>query len=387
MGKGLPHLVSTLVARYWRRSFVQSLQTAGVACAMFVLIALFILFDSRLNSLASEGDDTSVFVMSEASAFAQLPIAHAERIAGVSGVDTVEYATRFGAVVDGGERSIPSFSVSEGYLPLAQDSEISAASYQQWRECRNCVLVGTATLQQQGWRVGQSIQIQSDTWRNESGATAWDFQIAGVFRSSDGAPAPGLYSHYDYLDAGRTVGQNTVGVYLVGADAKAAPSDLAVAIDRAFDTDVDPTNSFPKSYAAEMFVGRLDGTRGIIEVTAAILVISLAMIACNAVYLFLSTNKLDIHNMRLNGFDKPTLVAIFFARNMTVTVLGFIAAIPLALLVDWYFFGSIEGNVIQAVSLKLFPMALLACVLVSLVPTLIAMAGVKDRTIFGGQTS
>lgn len=363
--------------RYWRQALGRSLYNIVLAGATFALAATYFLYDARLKNLTDQEAGKTAFVLSRASALTQLPIALRSDLEALASVAQVEHATRFGAVLDDGAIRIPAFAVSDGYLALTGDVEISPSTARRWLDCSNCIVVGTETIVRLNWSVGQAIRLQSDSWRQKSGNLFWDLQIAGVFRSRDGQPANGIYLHYDYLNEGRTVGEDSVGLFLVSVASAVDAAQLSSSIDKAMGATITPTQSFPKNYTSRQFVDRLSGMRTLIAFTVSIIVFSLAIVLFNSFYWFLDSNRADIINMVTSGLSKKHVLSVYSARNLSIVLPGLILGLVVALLIDSSIFLERSNTLIKTLGIEFLPLAIAATLLFSIFPVLLFLPSLR----------
>jgi len=330
-------MIRLLVLRYLLADKGRSLLDLAAMTLAFFMLAAVLIYEAGIDQLRSRETSPTVLVFAKSSPLEQMPRSLRDTLASFDEVSSVAQAVRFGGMMDNGRIRIPSFAVDEPYVANDPDLEVSALTLSQWRDCKNCVLVGAELMAAQGWRGGQTIMLQSDSWRQRSGETLWPFEIAGFYRNKgEDDPARGIFLHYEYLNDGRTSRIDTVGMFRVTAVDAAAARHLPTAIDARTENSADPTWSFSEDTANLEIAEQLSGIVRLVIFTVLVICFSILVIVCNDFYWFAERKRKDARIMFLAGVSRTKLIQAFAGRNLVLLVGALVLAAAAALLLREY---------------------------------------------------
>lgn len=109
---------------------------------------------------------------------------------------------------------------------------------------RDKVLVGRALMEAQGWTVGQHIAMTAFDAVKRDGRRDWRFEIAGLFEGENASTDTYfIIARYDYVNAARAKGKDTVDAFIVRPREGVSPGELAARIDQLFANSAAPTRT------------------------------------------------------------------------------------------------------------------------------------------------
>jgi putative ABC transport system permease protein len=179
---------------------------------------------------------------------------------------------------------------------------------------RTAALVGRATMQRFGWKVGDQVSLRGTLYPFNL-----TFDIVGTIDRN--APPNVLIFRRDYLEeaAGRP---GFVSLYWVRTDNSAAVPQVIAAIDEAFANSSAETQS--QSEAA--FIGGfLENYRTIFliaELLGVIVVLTIALVAANTAAMSIRERRAEIAVMRAMGFPASTVLGLLLAESITISLVG-----------------------------------------------------------------
>src|SRR5512134_4042105 len=102
----------------------------------------------------------------------------------------------------------------EEFMGMFPEFLLSPEQMKAWLSTRTGAVVGRATADRFGWKVGDKVPIMSPIWRV---LPVWEFEIVGIFEGRDkGTDTTALFFRYDYFDEvrrGQNWGAGMVGWY------------------------------------------------------------------------------------------------------------------------------------------------------------------------------
>src|SRR5690606_14150237 len=116
-------------------------------------------------------------------------------------------------------------------------------------------IVGSATAQQYGWKIGDTIPLRSSIYSNQDGTQIWEFNIRAIFTAKHDSAS--LFFHNEYLDEARTFRRDTIGMIVLRVDDPDRSVEIADRIDAlsahsAIDTNTDNESAFMQAWANQM---------------------------------------------------------------------------------------------------------------------------------------
>ena len=268
-------LVLANLSRHKRRT---ALTMASVALALFLFASLRTVV-TTLAATASFGSAKRLVVTNATGIVFPLPIAYANRLRAVPGVDGVSWANWFGGRYGDGKRFFANFAVDvESYLAMYPELQLPADERDAFLRERSSALVGRHLLDVFGWHLGQDVTLQGTIFPGD-----WTFTIRGVYTPSDRVINDDmLLFHHDYFDE-RIGRAGIVGWYVVRIADPNQAARIAKTIDDQFRNSSSPTKTgteqaFNASFATMWGnVSLLMGTIGLAVVFAILLVTANAM--------------------------------------------------------------------------------------------------------------
>jgi putative ABC transport system permease protein len=153
--KFLPMLRANLF-RSKKRTF---LTVASVAIALFLFASLRTVV-TTLNNNSQFGSARRLVTTNRTGFVIPLPVAYANRIGALQGVESVTWANWFGGRYGDGKDFFATFAIqAESYLAMYPEMAVPADQRAAFMQDRSGVLIGKRLVEKFGWKVGQSITL------------------------------------------------------------------------------------------------------------------------------------------------------------------------------------------------------------------------------------
>jgi putative ABC transport system permease protein len=311
--KYLPLVLANL-GRHKRRT---ALTIASVALALFLFASLRTVV-TTLAATASFGSAKRLVVTNATGIVFPLPIAYANRLRAVPGVEGVSWANWFGGRYGDGKRFFANFAVdAESYLAMYPELQLPPEQREAFLRERSSVLVGRRLLDVFGWHLGQDVTLQGTIFPGD-----WTFTIRGVYTPSDRAIGDDmLLFHHDYFDE-RIGRAGIAGWYIVRIADPNQAAQLAKTIDDQFRNSSSPTKTgteqaFNASFATMWGnVSLLMGTIGLAVVFAILLV------TANAMMMSARERIGEVAVLKTIGFSDRTLFTLVLVEAGAIALTG-----------------------------------------------------------------
>jgi putative ABC transport system permease protein len=280
------------------------LTIASVALALFLFASLRTVI-TTLGAAAQFGSARRLVTTNSTGFVLPLPVAYANRIQAIDGVQGVTWANWFGGRYGDGKRFFANFAVdAKSYLDLYPEMSVPADQREAFLQDRAGALVGVRLLDIFGWKVGQNITLQGTIFPGD-----WTFTIRGVYTPTDPAiNDDALMFHFAYLDE-RTGRQGQAGWYILQIDDqfRNSPAPTKTGTEQAFNA------SFATMWGN---VGLLMNTIGMAVVFAILLV------TANAMMMSARERAREVAVLKTIGFTDRRLFGLVMLEAGIITVTG-----------------------------------------------------------------
>lgn len=301
----------------------------------FVLFGLLMAVRNGLSfSDNSQAGARRLVTTNKVTPFAPMPVAYAERIAQVPGVQAVTYN---GFMAGTFQKPSNFFMVlpmpAQSLFKVYPELYVSPAEWQSWFQDRTGALVTPKLMQQFGWKIGEKVPVQTHT-KQKDGSTTWYMTIDGVItnEAEKNAPAQQMFMHYNYYDETRAVGQGTVNGFAELLDNASEAGRVSKAIDSLFTNAAPQTRTVPENAEARSIFAQA-GNIGAIITDVAVAVFFSMMLIVGAIMLHSVRERLaEFALLRALGFRNRTVTGIVLGEAVFTCLVGGIAGLIVAFL-------------------------------------------------------
>lgn len=235
----------------WAGLFRKKLRTMLTLLSLwsaFVLLGLL----QAVNSLFSGGADflgANRMITQAKTSFTQpLPIRMMPQIEAVPGVARVSHSQFFGGQYQEGGSFFPQFAVNPQRLfDTYPEWTLSEDAKRKFISTQDGAIVGKLLAEKYGWKVGDTIPLNSFIWTKADGNRTWEWKIVGIFdgRDSEWKKRTSLmYLNYGQFDEARNPrAKGLAGVFVVRMNDPNQSEKIAAAIDAKFENSSDETKT------------------------------------------------------------------------------------------------------------------------------------------------
>lgn len=307
----------------WRKPLRTVLLMVSIAVA-FLIYGLTASFLNGTQGAAGASDDL-LGVTSAGGRTQPLPMAAMSRISANPGVAAVGYVTRLRGFVDI-EKNVVAISAADPDLLMAVNGKglgLTPALVGAIGQARDRVLVGRALAEAQGWTVGQRATVTAFDTPREDGGRDWRFEIAGIFEGESAATDTYfMIARYDYVNAARARGKDTVDAFVVRPRADVLPGELAAGIDTLFANSATPTRTQSEKQFLEAFLRQYADVGLIVNLVVGAAFVTLLMIVVNTMVFAVRERTFEIGMLKTLGFSRPGIMALILGETLFVFAVG-----------------------------------------------------------------
>jgi putative ABC transport system permease protein len=292
-----------------------ALTIISIAVSLFTFAALMSAPTVARKILADSASSVRVVVHNKAGLPYLLPEAHRQRIANTPHVEAVAAQSWFGGIYREVTDQFPNFAIDhENFDVIFSDWGITPEGLQRFKAQRTACLVGQATMQRFGWKLGDRVMLRGTIYPFNL-----TFDIVGTVGRN--APPSLLIFRRDYLEEaqGRP---GFVSLFWVKVDKSSSVPQVLATLDEGFANSSAET----QSESEESFIGGfMENYRTIFtlaELLGVIVVLTIVLVAANTAAMSVRERRSEIAVMRAMGFRSGQILTLLLTESLLVALLG-----------------------------------------------------------------
>jgi putative ABC transport system permease protein len=317
----------------WRRKF----RTTFTLLSIFIAFLLFgILMTIRTAfSLGVEvaGLDRLVLI-NKVSLIMPLPLAYQRELASVPGVEVVTHQSWFNGIYQDPSNFFANIAVEpEPFLRIYPEFVLPPEQVKAWLADRRGAIVGRDLAERFEWKVGDRVPLIGTIFQPKSGGQLWEFNIAGIYDAAEGVDKTQFFFRYDYLEENRTIGDGTVGWYVV----KIGDPDQAVALSRRFDemfanSSAETKTTTEKGFV-ESFASQIGDIGAIMIAISSTVLFMFGLVAASTMAQSVRERTSELAVLKTLGFPDWGILTVVLIESLFIVLVGG----GLGLAVAWLF--------------------------------------------------
>ncbi len=307
----------------WRKKIRTSLTILSVLVA-FLLFALLSAIAYAFQAGADVAAADRLVVIDKISLINPLPVAYENRIAATDGVAAVTHASWFGGYYQEPRNQFPQFPTEPyEYFAMYPELAIPPEQLEAFAKNRTGAVIGREIAEQHGIKVGDRIPLISTIWPNSAGGQNWEFDIEGIFSSTDPRGSSAfMLMHYDYFDETRQFGTGTIGWYILRIDPGADPVTVANTIDTQFANSPSETETSTEAAFAQSFAKQFGNIQLIVTLILGAVFFTLLLVAGNTMSQSVRERISELAVMKTLGFSDRSVLGVVLSESILIMLLG-----------------------------------------------------------------
>jgi len=311
-----------------------ALTVLSLAIAIFLLCVLRSLVVA-LNAGVAAAASNRVIVQSKVSLFVYLPQSYGPKLALVDGVESIVRWNWFGGYYQEPSNFFAQFATDGKQLFEVYDElEIVDGSAEDFLRDRKACLLGQDTALKYGKKVGDTFPIIGTIFARLDGEP-WDFQIAGIYRSSKATlDSNTLFFHYEFLEksleAGATVGPSGVGIFVLKLAPGADPVAVMSEVDAMFENGPQVVQATTEAEFQAQFVSMVGNVPMFVSSIGGGVMLAILLAALNTMLMSAREQTRDVGVLKALGFTDGSVFGILLAQGLVLCGTGGVIGILLA---------------------------------------------------------
>jgi putative ABC transport system permease protein len=317
--KFLPYILRNVMRNKLRAAFTGM----SIAVSLFLVTVLY----AYLNVQDEQGEKSKKFarivVTAKQGLTFPVPIAHLDKVRALSGVKAAVPLCWFGGKYKDEKIPFGQFATDPAQImEVLAEYKVAAGSLEAFQKDRGGCMVGSRAAEQRGWKVGDNIVLKGDIY-----PATLELTIDGIFDSDESSDQlESLWFHFAYLDEllkkERSRMAGNAGTIFVKADSPDRLGDLMQAITEKFANNESPVRAVSEQAFRQMFTEMLGNVQSYIRNVALAVVISLMLVAGNAMAMSMRERTREVAVLKAIGFTRLIVLSLVLVEAILIAMAG-----------------------------------------------------------------
>jgi len=290
----------------------------------FYLFSILAGVNHALTTNVSSDNQYRLMTSHKISLARSLPVNYQHKIAAISGVDSVSYASWFGGFFKDERNQLAMLAVDHNsYFEIFDEYELPQEQLEQWKQTRTGLVVGHEIASKYGWKLGDKVPLSSSIWMNKEGAFTWYFTISAIYQSTNKVTdEKRIFFQHAYFDKNRAYARNMVSWFIPKVKVQADLDDVSRTIDALFINTNGATRTTSELVFIKEQAQQFVDMAMVIELVVIAVFFTLLLIVCNTM---VQTNRERLHEsamMKALGFSSGFLVVQIYLESVFLLAVG-----------------------------------------------------------------
>jgi putative ABC transport system permease protein len=236
----------------------------------------------------------------------------------------VTHSSWFGGYYQDPRNQFPQFPTEPyEYFAMYPELEIPPEQLEAFAKNRTGAVIGRELAERFEIKVGDRIPLISTIWPNADGSQSWEFDIEGIFSSSEERGSSAfMLMHYDYFDEARQFGSGTVGWYILRIEPGADAVTVANTIDTQFANSPSETETSTEAAFAQSFAKQFGNIQLIVTLILGAVFFTLLLVAGNTMSQSVRERIPELAVMKTLGFSDSSVLGVVLSESVLIMLVG-----------------------------------------------------------------
>jgi len=309
----------------WRNLLRRKVRTIFTLASVFIAFVLYS-FLMVVQTAFSMGVDMAgadrLMMMHKTGLIQLLPISYQQQIGSTPGVTHVSNASWFGGTYQDKANQFAVIAVGTNYFELYPEASIPGDQLKAWLGDRQGAIVGRASAEKYGWKIGDKVPIQATIWQPKQGQT-WFFNVDGIYDGQRDFDKTNFFFHYEYLDENRRGAYGMVGWYVMRIDDPSHAAEIGGRLDSQFLNSSAETKTSTEKAFLQGFVNQVGNIKAmIIAVLTAVLFTLFLLVLANTMAQAVRERTSELAVLKTLGFSNPLILTLVLGESMLLAIIG-----------------------------------------------------------------
>jgi putative ABC transport system permease protein len=342
------------ILKHLRKNWIRTSSTVlGMAVCIFLICVLQTVLAAINFSLESASAER-LWTRHSVSLVFPLPLSYKPRIAAVPGVRRVANASWFGGIYQDRKNFFANFAVdAEDYLDMSPELIVPADQRAAFLADRRGALVGRGLADKFGWKIGDTIQLESDIPPYRVGRP-FEYIIRAIY-DVDRVKNPGgdimtMFFHYAYLYEA-TNKRAAAGTFVAQIDDPDKAGAISKAIDALFENSDAQTKTETEGAFVAGFISMAGNLALLLNAIGLAVAFTILLVTANTMSMAVRERRTEIAVLKTLGFSGRRVLGLILAEALLLGVLG--GGVGLAL--GWASIKGLQGAPMLGAVMAMYP--------------------------------
>jgi putative ABC transport system permease protein len=261
-----------------------------------------------------------------------LPLSYTQQIESVPGVDKVAYFGWFGGYYQDPKNQVQSFTMdARRTFEVFKEWKVPKEQFEKMLQTKNGALVGRATANRFGWKVGDRVPLRTPIWTRKDGAASYDFDIVGIYDSPSQNNI--FLINYDFFDEARSFGQGQVGWYAFSIKDPTQSSAVAAAVDKLFRNSPHETKTQNEKEFAQAQIKQVGDIGFMVNAIVGAVLFTLLFLTGNTMMQSVRERIPELAVLKTVGFTDGMVTTLVLAESILLCLIAAFVGLGLAALI------------------------------------------------------
>lgn len=316
-----PLALLPLLGAAFRRHRLRLLFTVASIAIAFMLFGMLAAVRYALTAGVEVAGQDRLITTHKVSIIESLPRAYLDRVRQLSDVRRAASLSWFGGIYRDPRIQLVVFAVDPNYFEMYPDFVIPRAGFGDWQADRGAAIVGEAIAARYGWRVGDTVPLQSNIYRRKDGAGAWPVRIAAIYRTDTEDPNT-VFLHYEYFNESISFGHDSIGWIILQLKDPARAATVAREVDALFANSRQETKTSTEKAVAQSFANQIGDIGAILTFVVGAVFFAMLLVTANTMAQSVRERTPELAVLKTLGFRDSSVLALVLAESLAITLLG-----------------------------------------------------------------
>ncbi len=314
--------LSLVLVNFKRHKTRTLLTILSIAVAFVLFVYLGAIRQAFGMGISMAGADRLV-VRHKVSMIQLLPQNYEQQIERIEGVSDATHATWFGGIYKEPKNFFSQMPIKpDEIMRMYPELELPKEQMDVWLRTRTGAVVGRATADRFGWKIGDRIPLQGTIWQRKDGSSTWTFDLVGIFDGAPGVDTSGFMFRHDYFDEARASGSGQIGWYYIRvSDSKNAES-IAKRVDALFANSPAETKTETEGAFIKGFAEQAGNIGAIVMFILAAVFFTILLVTGNTMAQAVRERTSELGVMKAIGFTDTQVLSLVLAEAVLIAVVG-----------------------------------------------------------------
>ncbi len=307
-----------------RRKKIRTTLTLLSIAVAFILFGYLSAIEEALSQGVSIAGADRLIVRHKVSLIQLLPISYHGRISQIEGVDRVGHSTWFGGIYQDPRNFFAQIAVEpDDFLNLFPEFVLPEEQVQAWKQTRTGAIVGRATAERYGFKIGDRVPIQATIWPKKDAQEPWEFDVVGIYEGDKaGVDETQFVFRYDYFDEARQGGEGEIGWYTVKVADPDAAEAIAKQIDGTFANSPAETKAETEGAFVQGFAKQVGNIGAIMIAILSAVFFTILLVSGNTMAQTVRERVVEIGVLKSIGFTDGRILRLVLAESCLIAFVG-----------------------------------------------------------------